>query len=410
SLFIENNIVESSDELISDIDEDIIPDVPMVDSFTNDDSNDELDEIDDEEISLELPNENDSVNSESSDAVELDDILTLDDIAEPVEPTALEEVEILEDQEFIDDESSIETSVAEPLGVGDDTDSDETVSEINFDDIGQPAASEEDASELVEEFEEERDDEAEYELEEPVTPAPPIQKSTPVVQQPVTQQRQVFNAEDDEDYDPEIIEIFVEEANELLEDMERALHDWQEDWNNTDCVEELKRCLHTFKGGARLAGLTELGDLSHDFETMLIEMDTDAELDQNFFKQLNNYQDQLHSGVGLVQARLNGEIPADQEPQAVEDIASDYDEVVEETPGQNEIAAEQELYAAKIQLGKVAGLSSEESLLLDIPENDYPTVSQSLYKKGIAQADFIRIAKEERADLRAARQGNEALR
>lgn len=74
------------------------------------------------------------------------------------------------------------------------------------------------------------------------------------------------------------------------------------------------------------------------------------------------------------------------------------------------IAAEQELYAAKIQLGKIAGLTSEESLLLDIPENDYPTVSQSLYKKGIDQADFIRIAKEERADLRAARQGNEALR
>ena len=74
------------------------------------------------------------------------------------------------------------------------------------------------------------------------------------------------------------------------------------------------------------------------------------------------------------------------------------------------IAAEQELYAAKIQLGRAAGLNREESLLLDIPANDYPTVSQSLYEKGIDQADFIRIAKEGRADLRAARQGSEALK
>lgn len=135
--------------------------------------------------------------------------------------------------------------------------------------------------------------------------------------QPAPAQR-VFNAVDDEDYDPEIVEIFLEEAHELLEEMERALHDWQEDWNNTDCVEELKRCLHTFKGGARLAGLSNLGDLSHDFETVLIEMDTDAELDQNFFKQLNNYQDQLHSGVDQVRAGMNSEA---EEAEAVQDVA-----------------------------------------------------------------------------------------
>ena len=74
------------------------------------------------------------------------------------------------------------------------------------------------------------------------------------------------------------------------------------------------------------------------------------------------------------------------------------------------ITAEQDLYAARIQLGKIAGLSNEESLLLGTPETDYPTVSQSLYEKGLDQADFIRIAKEERADLRAVRQGNEALK
>ncbi|MFO1389487.1 Hpt domain-containing protein [Cellvibrio sp.] len=141
----------------------------------------------------------------------------------------------------------------------------------------------------------------------PVSVPPVVTAQKPQV--PQATRTPISSFEDDEDFDPEIIEIFIEEAAELLEDIERALHDWQEDWNNTDCVEELKRCLHTFKGGARLAGLTDLGDLSHDFETTLIEMDADAEVDQNFFKTLNSYQDQLHSGVNDVRARLNGEIP-----------------------------------------------------------------------------------------------------
>jgi chemosensory pili system protein ChpA (sensor histidine kinase/response regulator) len=116
------------------------------------------------------------------------------------------------------------------------------------------------------------------------------------------------NEQVDEDFDPEIVEIFIEEANELLEDIDRSLNEWQDDWSNTDCVEELKRSLHTFKGGARLAGLMDLGDLSHDFETILIELDQDADLDQSFFNRLHSYQDRLHAGVEHAQARMNGAV------------------------------------------------------------------------------------------------------
>jgi chemosensory pili system protein ChpA (sensor histidine kinase/response regulator) len=138
----------------------------------------------------------------------------------------------------------------------------------------------------------------------------------------VVQDTEAFNAADDEDFDPEIIEIFIEEAGELLEDIERALHEWQDDWNNTECVEDLKRSLHTFKGGARLAGLTDIGDLSHEFESVLIEMGSDAEIDQNFFRRMNNFQDNLHTLVKRASARLAGDaepataLVADVAPQA----------------------------------------------------------------------------------------------
>ena len=123
----------------------------------------------------------------------------------------------------------------------------------------------------------------------------------------VAPQQQLAEPEVDEDFDPEIVEIFIEEAGELLEEIDTSLNEWQDDWNNSSCIEELKRSLHTFKGGARLAGLTDLGDLSHDFETILIEMDDDVELDQSFFNCLHGYQDRMHAGVARAQARMNGD-------------------------------------------------------------------------------------------------------
>ncbi|GAA4414911.1 TolC family protein [Nibrella viscosa] len=73
------------------------------------------------------------------------------------------------------------------------------------------------------------------------------------------------------------------------------------------------------------------------------------------------------------------------------------------------IMAGQELYAARIQLGKAIGLSTEESLEIDVPENAFPTIAESAFTSGLDKADFIRMARERRADLMAARHGHEAL-
>lgn len=136
------------------------------------------------------------------------------------------------------------------------------------------------------------------------------------------------SGEESGDFDPEIVEIFIEEAGELLEDIERALHDWQDDWNNTDYIEDLKRSLHTFKGGARLAGLMDIGDISHEFESVLIEMGRDAEIDQNFFRHLNTYQDKLLARVDAVRKRLSGEAvpPTEDRPTMTNDKPAIMDE------------------------------------------------------------------------------------
>src|SRR5213080_3321900 len=72
------------------------------------------------------------------------------------------------------------------------------------------------------------------------------------------------------DFDPEVAAIFTDEATELIEQSERALTDWRSEPGSAEFRLALKRPLHTLKGGARMAGITPMGDLSHELETLVL--------------------------------------------------------------------------------------------------------------------------------------------
>ncbi len=69
--------------------------------------------------------------------------------------------------------------------------------------------------------------------------------------------------------DAEVAEIFMEEAEELMAELDTCIQDWQKEPENSEHNQAMQRILHTLKGGARIAGLSEIGDLSHDMETEL---------------------------------------------------------------------------------------------------------------------------------------------
>ncbi|MHA6204442.1 Hpt domain-containing protein [Dyella soli] len=69
--------------------------------------------------------------------------------------------------------------------------------------------------------------------------------------------------------DPDLLEIFIEEARELLDHSDGVLAQWRAEPSAIECVAELQRDLHTLKGGARIAGLVPVGDLTHAIETAL---------------------------------------------------------------------------------------------------------------------------------------------
>jgi chemosensory pili system protein ChpA (sensor histidine kinase/response regulator) len=67
--------------------------------------------------------------------------------------------------------------------------------------------------------------------------------------------------------DSELFPIFEEEAEELLPQLQARLRDWHDHPGNPAAPSACMRTLHTFKGGARLAGAMRLGEMAHRLES-----------------------------------------------------------------------------------------------------------------------------------------------
>jgi chemosensory pili system protein ChpA (sensor histidine kinase/response regulator) len=94
--------------------------------------------------------------------------------------------------------------------------------------------------------------------------------------------------------DEDVLPIFLEESDDLVEELETSIQSWSESPGDMDTLDVLLRNLHTLKGGARMAGLNSLGEYAHNFETFLIGIQQNPiELDDDFFGLLNKRQDEV---------------------------------------------------------------------------------------------------------------------
>ena len=69
--------------------------------------------------------------------------------------------------------------------------------------------------------------------------------------------------------DAELLPIFEEEAEELLPQLQERMSDWHRQPGDRESAQACMRTLHTFKGGARLAGAMRLGEMAHRLETSI---------------------------------------------------------------------------------------------------------------------------------------------
>ncbi|MEY3219219.1 MAG: hypothetical protein RIT27_576 [Pseudomonadota bacterium] len=110
----------------------------------------------------------------------------------------------------------------------------------------------------------------------PVSSAVETPKSSPTITQsptyPKTPQPKIVKSEMPTETADEFMEIFLDEAEEILETCQSLLGRWQSSPNSMPLLKELQRELHTLKGGARMVGISAMGDLSHQLESVLTKI------------------------------------------------------------------------------------------------------------------------------------------
>jgi chemosensory pili system protein ChpA (sensor histidine kinase/response regulator) len=100
-------------------------------------------------------------------------------------------------------------------------------------------------------------------------PAPSVEKKKSYIPVDVDEEENLFTPPDPTD---EFMTIFLEEAEEILENTQSLLEKWQSAPDNMQLMKELQRELHTLKGGARMVEITPMGDLSHHLESVLTKI------------------------------------------------------------------------------------------------------------------------------------------
>lgn len=251
---------------------------------------------------------------------------------------------------------------------------------------------------------------------EPEIPA----EDTAIVQ--ALPEKAVFHepVEEEPAYDAEIAAIFSEEAAELLEEADQALGAWKADRASRGHVEALKRNLHTLKGGARMAGIAAMGDLSHEIEALLINVDdgriaAGPQIDdmlQRSIDELHRMRDMVIAGKTVAAAadlerRIHsinaGETPLapvvpDLPPADVEESEAarftiepedSMSMVIVDTPLNDELADIRNPSEASPAEERIVELPAVEELTLVEPFIEKPAIEESLVKQQVDEEPVV---------------------
>ncbi|MCU4640652.1 Hpt domain-containing protein [Acinetobacter courvalinii] len=108
----------------------------------------------------------------------------------------------------------------------------------------------------------------ETDISETATPANATVDVTVFAAQLALDQQQLQSAASNRDFDPDLLDIFLEEADELLAGIDADLNTWTADHHNLNALKNLMRYLHTLKGGANMIQAPHIGLIAHELESL----------------------------------------------------------------------------------------------------------------------------------------------
>ncbi len=195
------------------------------------------------------------------------------------------------------------------------------------------------------------------------------------------------------DVDTELVDIFLEEAPDIVNTIEHELQEWKSREYKPEHITEIMRQLHTLKGSARMANLSDIGDLSHAMESLFVAISTDKiEVNSTLVDMLMEAVDLLG---GMLDGLRQGLIPVvpDEYIERLENIRLGKTTVIEQSP---DILPESESEPVESEIdissdAMFAGLEPE------LPATEEPESEQEA-ELGVEVAFTVPTEQEEPAD------------
>jgi chemosensory pili system protein ChpA (sensor histidine kinase/response regulator) len=125
--------------------------------------------------------------------------------------------------------------------------------------------------------------------------------------------------------DPQILPLFLEESVDLMREIGATLREWREAPTNAEIARTLQRALHTLKGSARMAGAMGCGELLHSMEDRIDQATRMKSVQATTIDGLETSYDR----AAMLIEHLRNPDAAPPEPEAPEMLATSPDVAVE---------------------------------------------------------------------------------
>lgn len=102
-------------------------------------------------------------------------------------------------------------------------------------------------------------------------------------------------------FNNDLLEIFSEEALELIQEFDQYMLQWGNDLTNLAPIQEIKRLIHTLKGSARMVKFINLADFCHRLEDVLVQIDTgEAICDRSKYQLIKSCQIAINEAANMI--------------------------------------------------------------------------------------------------------------
>lgn len=209
-------------------------------------------------------------------------------------------------------------------------------------------------------------------------------------------QQYLQSAESFHDFDEEVLDIFLEEADELLVGIDQDLAAWFTDAQDLTSLNNLMRYLHTLKGGANMVQAEHIGLIAHHLESIYERIiKQQIPVDKSLMQTIRMVQDDIAERIQLIREK-GVDYPAvhvleilnaieKQQPIAAVSM-DDFDDATSEQLESEKTTIASESLTSDSQ----TNLENEKAILSDAE----PLIAQDSVVEDVVYAAFVEEAEE----------------